>query len=107
MKKLATRELIRMWIGAENRRQLFNFQSLNPGGGHYTTGQKEYAIEKAKSIGIRATSRLLQVPRRTIQRWLRAEAIAVKRRPDWVYDWAEWRKKRWEKWERIKERRGY
>ncbi|NIO48342.1 MAG: hypothetical protein GTN73_02715 [Candidatus Aminicenantes bacterium] len=47
MKKLETRELIRMWIEAENRRELSYFISLNPTGGHYTVEQKEYVIEKA------------------------------------------------------------
>ena len=100
MKKLETRELIRMWIEAENRRQLSYFISLNPTGGHYTAEQKESALEKAKSIGVRATSRLFNVPRRTIQRWLRAEGITVKRCPDWVYDWAYLRRKRIEKLKR-------
>jgi len=105
--KLSTKALIRLWIEAENRKQLSYFNSLNPEGGHYTLEQKEYAIEKAMSVGVRATSRLLRVPRRTIQRRLRAEGINVKRCPDWVYDWAYWRKKRKEKWERIKAYRGY
>ncbi len=64
MKELETRELIRMWIEAENRRQLSYFTSLNPTGGHYTAEQKDYAINKAISIGVRAISRLLNVPRR-------------------------------------------
>jgi len=42
------------------------------------------------------------MPRRTIQRWLRAERLTVKRCPDWVYEWACWRRKRQEKWKRIK-----
>jgi len=98
---LSTKELIRLWIEEENSNQLSYFRSLNPKEGHYTQEQKEYAIEKATTIGVRATSRLLQVTRRTIQRWLRAEAITVKRCPDWVYDWAYWRKKRQQKWKRI------
>ena len=100
MKKIETRELIRMMIEAENRRQLSYFTSLNPTRRHYTSEQIEYVIEKAKSIGIRATSRLLHVPRRTIQRWLRTQGITVKRCPDWVYDWAYWRRKRIEKLKR-------
>jgi len=99
--KLSTKALIRLWIEADNRKKLLYFQSLNPKGGHYTREQKEYAIEKAKSIGVRATSRLLHLPRRTIQRWLRSYGITVKRCPSWVYDWAYWRGKRREKWERI------
>jgi hypothetical protein len=105
--KLSARALIRLWIGIENRKKLSYFQGLNPKEGHYTQKQKEYAIEKAKAIGVRATSRLLNLPRRTIQRWLRAEGIIVKRCPNWVYDWAYWRRKRREKWERIKSYRGY
>ena len=99
--KLSTRSLIRLWIEAENHKQLSYFQSLNPKGGHYTQEQKEYAIEKAATLGARATSRLLHVPRKTIQRWLRSEGIVVKRYPDWVYDWAYWKRKKREKWERI------
>lgn len=91
----------------ENQEQLHYFNYLNPKGGHYTPEQKAYAIQKAQSIGVRATSRLLQIPRRTIQRWLRSEGILIKRSPDWVYDWAYWRRKRREKWERIKVYRGY
>ena len=101
MIKKETTQLIRMWIKEENKIQLFHFINLNPEGGHYSKEQKNFAIEKAILIGVRATSRLLQVPRMTIQRWLRAEGIYVKRCPDWVYDWAYWRRKRREKWERI------
>ncbi|NIM91367.1 MAG: hypothetical protein GTO17_10525 [Candidatus Aminicenantes bacterium] len=97
MNKLETRELIRRWIEAENHEKLMYFISLNPEGGNYTLKQKEYAIEKAKSIGVRATSRLLRLPRRTIQRWLMSKEITVKRCPDWVNDWAYWRRRRREK----------
>ena len=71
--------------------------------GHYTHEQKEYAFEKIHQCGIRATSRILQIPRRTLQRWCRAYGILVKRCPSWVYEWAERRKKRREFWAR----RGY
>jgi len=98
---LSTKELIRLWIEAENRNQLCYFRSLNPKGGYYSQEQKEYAIEKAEAMGVRATSRLLHVPRRTIQRWLMAKGITAKRCPNWVYDWAYWRKKRQQKWQRI------
>jgi hypothetical protein len=90
--KLSTRSLIRLWIEIENRRQLSYFQGLNPEGGHYTQEQKEYATERATTIGVRATSRLLHLPRRTIQMWLRSEGITVKRCPDWVHDWAYWKR---------------
>ena len=98
--KLSTKALIRLWIEVENRKQLTYFNSLNKNRGQYTSEQKEYAIEKASTIGVRATSRLLNLPRRTIQRWLRSEGIAVKRCPDWVYDWAYWRRRRIEKLKR-------
>ena len=66
---LETRALIRMWIEQENREQIFYFRALgSEKGGHYTDKQKDYAIDKAISIGVRATSRLLHVPRRTIQK---------------------------------------
>ncbi len=68
----------------------------------YAEEQKEYAINKAQEIGVRDTARLLQLSRKTIQRWLRAKGTRVKRCPDWVYNWTYWRRKRWEKWERIK-----
>jgi hypothetical protein len=68
MKKLNTKILIRMWIEAENREKLLYFINLNPRRGRYIDEQKNYAIEKAQSIGVRASSRLLKIPRRTIQR---------------------------------------
>ncbi|MBA7697363.1 hypothetical protein ES703_106028 [subsurface metagenome] len=108
MIKLETRALIRAFIEEENREQLFYFKALgSKRGRHYTDNQKDYAVHKAISIGVRATSRLLNMPRRTIQRWLRANGITVKRCPDWVYSWAYWRNKRREKWDRIKAYRGY
>ena len=96
-----------MFIEEENREKRAQFNALDKDRGHYTVEQKDYAINKAISIGVRATSRLLNVQRRTIQRWLRAKGIRVKRCPDWVYSWAYWRKKRRKKWERIKAYRGY
>jgi len=97
MSKLETRLLIRMFIEEENREKRAEFNALGKDKGHYTVEQKDYAINKAISIGNRATSRLLNVPRKTIQRWLKAEGIRVKRCPDWVYDWAYWRRRRIEK----------
>jgi len=73
----------------------------------YTGNQKDWAIRQAQEIGVRATARLLGLQRKTIQRWLRAEGIWVKPCPDWVYDWAYWRRKRREKWDRIRAYRGY
>ncbi len=74
MNKLETRLLMRMWIEQENREKLFYFRALgSEKRGHYTDKQKVYAINKATSIGVRATSRLLNVPRRTIQRSVKSK----------------------------------
>lgn len=71
---------------------------LGNGSRLYTNAQKDYIIKKAQEIGVRATSRLSGLPRRTIQRWLRNKNIKVKRCPDWVYEWVERRRKRKEFW---------
>ncbi len=71
--------------------------------GHYTDKQKEYAIEQIDEYGIRATARILDLPRRTLQRWCRQCNVQVKRCPAWVYEWAEKRRRRQDFWER----RGY
>lgn len=102
MSKLEIRELIRASIVEEELNKREKFRALGSGKKRYNEEQKEYAINKAQEIGVRATARLLQLPRKTIQRWLRAKGTRVKRCPDWVYDWAYWRRKRREKWERIK-----
>ncbi|MDP8292739.1 MAG: hypothetical protein P9M04_02885 [Candidatus Orphnella occulta] len=57
--------------------------------GHYTDEQKKYAFKKISEYGVRVTSRILQIPCRTLQRWCRAYGILVKRCPYWVYEWAE------------------
>jgi hypothetical protein len=67
-------------------------------GGHYTSSQKEYAFRVIQEYGVRATSRILTVPRRTLQRWCRQQDIYVKRCPDWVFEWAEKRRKKREFW---------
>ena len=71
--------------------------------GHYTDLQKRYAIKQIQEYGVRATASILSMPRRTLQRWCRQYDINVKRCPEWVFEWAEKRKKRREFWQR----RGY
>ncbi|MCX5635445.1 MAG: hypothetical protein NTW55_06385 [Planctomycetota bacterium] len=71
--------------------------------GQYSQEQKEYAFSQINEYGIRATARILQIPRRTLQRWCKKDGVWVKRCPDWVYEWAERRRKRKEFWAR----RGY
>ena len=102
MSKLEIRELIRASLVEDELNKREEFRALGSGKKRYAEEQKEYAINKAQEIGVRATARLLQLSRKTIQRWLRAKGTRVKRCPDWVYDWAYWRRKRWEKWGRIK-----
>ena len=72
-------------------------------GGHYTESQKQYAFELINEHGMRATARILKIPRRTLQRWCRQYGIYVRRCPGWVYDWAGRRRKKREFWRR----RGY
>jgi len=78
------------------------FESLG-NGGHYTETQKRCAFDLIDQYGIRATARILQIPRRTLQRWCRGNRVYVRRCPAWVYDWVERRRKRREFWQR----RGY
>jgi len=69
----------------------------------FSSQQQKFALEKCLDIGVRATSRLLQVNRRTLQRWLRYYKIDVPRYPNWLFDWVERKKKKREFWRR----RGY
>ena len=65
----------------EEKRELF--QAFGEGG-HYTQRQKDYAFELIDEYGIRSTARILQIPRRTLQRWCRKNGVFVKRCPSWV-----------------------
>ena len=86
-------------VGFFNEEKRDLFQAFGEGG-HYTQRQKDYAFELIDEYGIRATARILQIPRRTLQRWCKQNGVYVKRCPAWVYDWAERRRKRREFWER-------
>ena len=109
MIKQSTKNLIRVFIESENesKRDDFKFLGYRSKRNRYTQEQKDYAINMAQESGVRATARILGLHRKTIQRWLKIQGIWVKRCPDWVYSWAYWRKKRREKWERIRAYRGY
>jgi hypothetical protein len=72
-------------------------------GGRYCQQQKEYALGLIDRFGVRAAARILEMPRRTLQRWCREQFKYVRRCPDWVYSWAAKRRKRREFWAR----RGY
>jgi len=88
---------------AFNEELRFEFRSLGDGRRNYTRAQKEYALSLVDTYGVRATSRILEIPRRTVQRWCREHGKWVRRCPPWVHSWAERRRKRREFWER----RGY
>lgn len=77
--------------GIEDKRTKFHYLGH---GGQYTQRQKEFAFELIAESGIRATARILNIPRRTLQRWCRNQGVYVCRCPDWVYGWAQRRRKR-------------
>ena len=97
-----TADLIRIAQQEIYTEMRYKFISLGKGK-HYTNSQKEYAFGKIHEYGIKATSRILAVPRRTLQRWCRQYGIHVSRCPEWVFEWAAKRRKKREFWER----RGY
>jgi len=57
--------------------------------GKYSPEQQVYALKKCEEIGVRATSRLLGVGRRTLQRWCRRFNVHIPRYPPWMDDWRE------------------
>ena len=102
MSKAETRRLILMMQQQFYEEKRYHFLALG-NEGQYTESQKHFAFELIDEYGIRATAKILQIPRRTLQRWCRENGVFVKRCPYWVYGWAERRRKRKEFWER----RGY
>ncbi len=70
-----------------------DFENMGSGG-RYTQAQKEYAFKLIDEYGVRATARILHLPRRTLQRWCRQKGKRIKRCPDWVLTWAAKRKRR-------------
>ena len=66
--------------------------------GRYHQQQKDYALKLIDEYGVRAVARILEMSRRTLQRWCREHRKYVKRCPDWVYSWAARRQKRREFW---------
>ncbi len=97
-----SKELMRLMYKEIYEEKRYSFMSLGKGG-QYTESQKRYAFELINEYGIRATAKILKIPRRTLQRWCRKNYVWVKRCPNWVYGWANKRRKRKEFWAR----RGY
>lgn len=83
----------RLLIQALNEEKQDEFYVLGDCTRNYTDEQKAYALSLIKAHGVRGTSRILELPRRTLQRWCRKYNIPVKRCPDWVYE----RAKRWKR----------
>ena len=97
-----TKSVVRMFNQEFNDEKKAEFISLGAGG-HYTPEQIKYAAGIIEESGIRAASRILGIPRRTLQRWKWTYGINVRRCPGWVYNWAENRRRRRAFWAR----RGY
>jgi len=97
--RISTKYLLRSLIVQENEDKRCHFESLQEGRHYYSNEQKELALSEIDISGIRATSRILGIPRRTLQRWCRTYGKRVKRCPYWVYTWAKRRRKRREFWE--------
>ena len=98
MMRYGSNRLIKMMIQQMNEDKRDCFLSLGKGG-QYTESQKRYAFELINEHGTRATARILQIPRRTLQRWCRQYGIYVKRCPSWVVEWARRRRKKREFWQ--------
>lgn len=101
--KALLRMLTKESIEQANEELRLEFRCLGKGGRNFSEAQKKFACLQIEISGIRATSRILEIPRRTLQRWARSSGVYVKECPDWVVGWAERRRKRREFWER----RGY
>lgn len=102
MANMSTRAAIMQAQQAVYDEMRMEFETMGEGG-RYCERQKDYAFELIDEYGVRATARILHLPRRTLQRWCRAQCKAVRRCPDWVYSWAAKRRKRREFWAK----RGY
>ena len=94
--------LYKLYAEGFNDEKQTEFESLGKGG-RYTIEQKLFAFGLIEESSIRAKAKILNISRRTLQRWCRKYNIHVKCCPDWVCGWAERRRKRREFWQR----RGY
>lgn len=65
---------------------------------YYSPKQKEFVFNHVSNYGVRTTARILEIQRKTIQRWCRQYGVKVKRCPDWVRPWAFRRNRRKKVW---------
>jgi phage antirepressor YoqD-like protein len=100
MSKASRKEMFRAMAEQFNEEKRYEFEALG-NDGQYADSQKNYAFELIAESGLRATARILKIPRRTLQRWCRQHGVFVRRCPSWVYGWAERRRKQREFWRRI------
>ena len=94
MAKKEIRQLIQLF----NDEKKEEFIRLGTGGHFYTRKQIEYALGIVSESGLRATARILNLHRKTLQRWARKFFIPVNRCPFWVYGWAARRRKKRNFW---------
>jgi len=93
-----TKEMMRLMHKQIYEEKRDSFLSLGDQG-RYSEAQKRFAFELIGEYGMRATARILEIPRRTLQRWCRQNGIYVKRCPSWVREWARRRRKKRRFWE--------
>lgn len=96
MARMSVRAMILQEQQAVYDEMCMHFQGMGSGN-RYSQAQKEYALGLIDEYGVRATARILHLPRRTLQRWCRAQFKFVRRCPDWVYSWTQRRRKRRER----------
>ena len=53
----------------------------------YTQRQQAFALNMIYEHGVRATARILRLPRSTLQNWIRKYYIDVPRYPQWMDRW--------------------
>jgi hypothetical protein len=99
MADMSTRVLIIQAQQAMYDEMREEFEAMHTGG-QYSQQQKDHALKLIDEYGVRATARILELPRRTLQRWCREQFKHVKRCPAWVYSWAAKRRRRREFWAR-------
>ena len=97
MARMSTRAVIMQAQQAVYDEMRLEFEAMSEGG-RYCQRQKDRVFALIDEYGVRATARILQIPRRTLQRWCRIHSKPVRRCPEWVYAWADKRRKRREFW---------
>ena len=70
------------------RLSLWYFFILGRGEPGYNRDQIAYVKQVVGEVGVRGASRVLFIPRRTVQRWARRHGWAAAATPSWVLPWA-------------------